>query len=79
MKGPYWDLTRTIVHPHRQFQHLSPIKVSEQNKARVRNKGIVILVKSLTKISRGWTVAPPPPALYAFVFIHFFISTECHH
>jgi len=25
-QGPYWDLKKTIVHPHRQFQHLSPIK-----------------------------------------------------
>ena len=25
-QGPYWNLSRTIHHPHRQFQHLSPIK-----------------------------------------------------
>ena len=27
-KGPFWDLERIIAHPHRQFQHLTPIKAT---------------------------------------------------
>ena len=26
-EGPYYDLRQTISHPHRQFQHLTPVKV----------------------------------------------------
>ena len=26
-RGPFWDLERILPHPHRQFQHLTPIKV----------------------------------------------------
>ena len=27
-KGPFWDLERVLPHPHRQFQHLTPIKAT---------------------------------------------------
>ena len=26
-RSPHWDLDRILPHPHRQFQHLTPIKV----------------------------------------------------
>lgn len=25
-RGPLWDIERVIHHPHRQFQHLTPIR-----------------------------------------------------
>ena len=27
-RGPFWDLERILPHPHRQFQHLTPIKAT---------------------------------------------------
>lgn len=27
-KGPFWDLERILPHPHRQFQHLTPIRAT---------------------------------------------------
>ncbi len=27
-RGPHWDLEKILPHPHRQFQHLTPIKVT---------------------------------------------------